>query len=283
MLVLVRLAAADVRLEATPTAVLAHTVPVRLIAGSVIDPEAGTATFDAGTSKFVVRVSIAAPHFSADLDASARADAADRGIDVEHARVETVERRIEITPKVIEQQPAEPVLIELAYIPWHRQATRIELYSSASGAERARWSRLARSIVTSTQVTPASSFHRFGPFVVAIPRRVVVLHHATFDELQDGISYCLVKSIDDPEGPVAPADAFGFEGDNIASDSKQKDWFAGDGIGVWTEITLPSHGLRIRCFAATKRELETLFTLLDTMRKPPRLEMLERIHGLLTR
>jgi len=283
LLVLVRVAAADVRLEVTPTEVLEGTVPVRLIAGSVIDPSAGTATFDAATSKFLARVSIAEPRFSGDLDAIARVDAADRGVDVERARVETIGRRIVIVPPVVEQQPAKPVLIALAYVPWQRQATMIAFYSNASAAERAGWVKLARAIATSTQTTPASSFERFGPFVVAIPRRAVVLHHATFDELQDGISYCLVKAIDDPEGPVAPVDAFGFQGHNIESDSKQRDWFAEDGIGVWTEITLPKHELRVRCFGSTRNGLGTLFTMLDTMRRPPRVEALEQIHRLLTR
>jgi hypothetical protein len=108
-----------------------------------------------------------------------------------------------------------------------------------------------------------------------------MLHHTTFDELADGPNYCLAKSIDDPEGAVAPKDAFRSDTHHFTADETQKDWFTEEGIAVAVEITMPSLALRIRCLASATQGMKTLFALLDTMRRRPKVDMLEHIHLLL--
>ena len=261
---------------------LPTTVPLRLISGATVDRATGTASFDWGTSRFVVRELWSGPHFSADLDGVAQNDAIERGIDVPHAKVEVIDGRVVITPPERPNPSHELVPIELAYVPWDHSASILVFYTEATGSERRQWLALARKTVIATQVEPATSFASFGPFVMKLPRLARLRHHPHyphFEELDFGASYCLLKSIDDPEGPVAPKDAIELDDHVFGSDETSRQWFELDLASI--ELTSPSDGLRLRCVTHGESAMKTVFAILATALRPPHLPVLDHIHSLL--
>jgi hypothetical protein len=257
---------------------LPSTVPVRLIPGATVDRATGTATFDWGTSRFVVGELRSGPHFSAELDGVAQNDAVERGIDVPHAKVEVIDGRVVITPPERPNPSHELVPIELAYVPWDGSASILVFYTDATGSERRQWLALARKTVIATQVEPATSLESFGPFVIKLPRLARLRHHPHLEELDVGASYCLLKSIDDPEGPVAPKDAIELDDHIFGSDETSRLWFEVDLAIV--ELTSRSAGLRLRCVTHGESAMKTVFSILTTMHRPPHLPALDQIRTL---
>jgi hypothetical protein len=286
VMVLARGAAAQPALADSPVELLvdkppqSSAVPVRLIPGATIDRTTGTASFDWGTSRFVVRVLRSGPHFFGDLDGVAQNDAIDRGIDVAHSIVEVIDGRVVITPPVVPNALHELVPIELAYVPWDHSATVLVFYTDATGSLRRPWLALARKTVISTQVEPATSFQSIGPFVMKLPRLARVRQLPHFVELDVGRSFCLLKSIDDPEGPVAPKDALGLDDHTLASDETSRLWYELPDV-VSIELTAQSARLRLRCVTHGESAMKTIFSILVTSFRPPHLPALDQIRSLL--
>jgi hypothetical protein len=171
------------------------------------------------------------------------------------------------------------VPIELAYVPWDGSASILVFYTDATSSERRQWVALARKTVISTLVEPATSFQSFGPFVMKLPRLARLRHHPHFEELDVGAAFCLLKSIDDPEGSVAPKDAIELDDHSLGIDETSRLWFELDLASV--ELTAPSARLRLRCVTHGESAMKTIFSILATTLRPPHLPALDQIRSLL--
>jgi len=277
VLALAGTAAAEPALDTTATIVVPGTVPIRLVTGSTIDREAGTASFDDGTSRFEVRVRELDSRFDGQLDLVGLVDASERGIDIEQARVERIDGRVVVVPRATPNPLHQLALVELAYVPWNREATSIMIYSDASADELQMWDQLADRVILATQVEPAVTVAHVGPFVMRVPRAWSVIRHATFDELASRGESCTIRSIDDPEHQ-RPPDAKDLR---WPRNGNEEVWLWEVGDRMFYEFTDSDAGVRTRCEASDWQVLKIVVRLVQSGRRAPRIPALVRIRSLL--
>ena len=275
VLVLARTAAAGPVLETATTVLVPGTVPIQLVTGSTIDRDAGSVSFDDGTSRFEVRVRELGAEFDGQLDLVGLLDAGERGIDIETARVDRSDGRVVVVPRATPDPVNQLALVELAYVPWNREATLIMIYSDASAKELPKWQRLAGRMIHATQVEPEVTIEHVGPYVMRVPRAWTVTRHATFDELASRGERCTIRSIDDPDHSV-PSDAT-----NLRRSWDDEGWLWGVGDRLFYEFTNSDAGVRTRCEASDGEVLKVVVRFVQSGRRAPRITALARIHSLL--
>jgi hypothetical protein len=279
VLTLARTAAAGPALDTATTIVVPGTVPIQLVSGSTIDRHTGIASFDDGTSRFEVRVRELGARFDGQLDLVGLVDASERGVDIETARVDRIDGRVLVVPRATPNPLHELALVELAYVPWNREATLIMIYSDASAEELTRWHQLAGRMILATQVEPAVTEARVGPYVMRVPRAWTVTRHATFDELASRSERCAIRSIDDRDHSV-PSDATNLRKRTWRGpDDEEWVWQVGD--RMFYEFTSSDAGVRTRCEATDWPALKMVLEMMQSGRRAPWIPALARIHSLL--